>query len=386
MKHLIRLVILSVLMLSIPFAMASDYRPAGGSASGSTDPAGDNTQVQYNNSGSFGASSNFTFTSSSNTVAATVFDGGSVEGGNLKLNGNTLSSTDDDGQINIFPEDAGDVVLNTDTLWLGTGDEVTAFRAAHSMTLYLDGDDDTTAASKFHIRRGDSKFLMTLAEDGAFRLQAPNAAEDGGDGIVMSASGALTAVGTGGSIEATTTDCEDDQFLDGNSDCLTFTQMKTGMDLNNVQNTALSSWTGTGTIVTTGALASGSIAADFGNIDVGSSTIKTTGSVLTDLIEYTDGDDAITISDGGGVKIAQDFVRTESSDCAVGSNDPQSFYEVLGLTSDSLCIGTSLVKVVITPVPKSDGSGDTPSLCPSGNASHTGNPIAESPTPEEGPD
>ena len=65
-------------------------------------------------------------------------------------------------------------------------------------------------------------------------------------------------------------------------------------------------------IVSTGALNSGSITSGFGNIDTGSSTITTTGaisggtltgstSIKTPLIEFTDGDNALTIADGGHV-------------------------------------------------------------------------------------
>ena len=43
-------------------------------------PAGSNTQVQYNNSGSFGASSSFTWNNSTETVTATNFYGTTVEG------------------------------------------------------------------------------------------------------------------------------------------------------------------------------------------------------------------------------------------------------------------------------------------------------------------
>ncbi len=65
-------------------------------------------------------------------------------------------------------------------------------------------------------------------------------------------------------------------------------------------------------IVSTGALNTGSITSGFGNIDTGSSTITTTGaisggtltgstSIKTPLIEFTDGDNALTIADGGHV-------------------------------------------------------------------------------------
>jgi len=62
---------------------------------------------------------------------------------------------------------------------------------------------------------------------------------------------------------------------------------------------------GGGNIVTTGALDSGSITSNFGTIDTGSSTITTTGSLQIQTIDYTDGDLAMTIADGGGVTFAQ---------------------------------------------------------------------------------
>ena len=56
---------------------------------------------------------------------------------------------------------------------------------------------------------------------------------------------------------------------------------KTALSLNNVENTALSTWAGSANLTTAGALNSGSITSGFGNIDTGSSTIDTTGAVST---------------------------------------------------------------------------------------------------------
>ena len=67
---------------------------------------------------------------------------------------------------------------------------------------------------------------------------------------------------------------------------------------------------GSSSIVTTGALDSGSITSGFGTIDTGASTITTTGSLQIQTIDYTDGDLAMTIADGGGVTFAQAVTAT----------------------------------------------------------------------------
>ena len=67
-----------------------------------------------------------------------------------------------------------------------------------------------------------------------------------------------------------------------------------------------------------GALDSGSITSGFGTIDTGSSTITTTGSLQIQTIDYTDGDLAMTIADGGGVTFAQD--ATFSGDVALADD------------------------------------------------------------------
>ena len=75
---------------------------------------------------------------------------------------------------------------------------------------------------------------------------------------------------------------------------------------------------GSSSIVTTGALDSGSITSGFGTIDTGSSTITTTGSLQIRTIDYSDGDLAMTIADGGGVTFAQD--ATFSGDVALADD------------------------------------------------------------------
>ena len=58
-------------------------------------------------------------------------------------------------------------------------------------------------------------------------------------------------------------------------------------------------------ITAVGDLDAGSITSGFTSIDVGSGTITTTGSLQVRTIDYSDGDLAMTIADGGGVTFAQ---------------------------------------------------------------------------------
>lgn len=70
--------------------------PAGATgATGIANPAGSNTQVQFNNSGSFGATSNLTFNSSNNLFVVN----GNTQTGNITIVGNVLSSLRVNGNI-----------------------------------------------------------------------------------------------------------------------------------------------------------------------------------------------------------------------------------------------------------------------------------------------
>ena len=69
-----------------------------------------------------------------------------------------------------------------------------------------------------------------------------------------------------------------------------FAEVKTDLSLNNVENTAISTFAGTSNIVTTGALNSGSITSGFGNIDNGSSTLDT-GVITATSLDISGGAD-----------------------------------------------------------------------------------------------
>ena len=100
-----KLLIATLFMISVPFAVASDYRPPGGGDAGSGDgqPGGSDMTLQYRvNASTFGGIS--TITTDTNTPPNTTIDagggaitttgavtGGSVVADNLKLDGYTLS-------------------------------------------------------------------------------------------------------------------------------------------------------------------------------------------------------------------------------------------------------------------------------------------------------
>lgn len=67
------------------------------------DPAGADTQVQFNNAGVFGADSGFTY---DNATTALQVD-------NLKLDGNTLSATDTNGNLILSPNGNGAIQVDT---------------------------------------------------------------------------------------------------------------------------------------------------------------------------------------------------------------------------------------------------------------------------------
>ena len=88
-----------------------------------------------------------------------------------------------------------------------------------------------------------------------------------------------------------------------------YAEVKTDLSLNNVENTAISTFAGTSNITTTGALNSGSITSGFGNINNGTSTLDTgaitatgqtiqnSGNALLQLIsESSDGDSVSAVT------------------------------------------------------------------------------------------
>jgi len=96
---------------------------------------------------------------------------------------------------------------------------------------------------------------------------------------------------------------------------------------------------GSSSIVTTGALDAGSITSNFGTIDTGSSTITTTGSLQIQTIDYTDGDLAMTIADGGGVTFAQDVTTATDKNVVLGDGANVSISTPLLANADHTTTG-----------------------------------------------
>ena len=104
---------------------------------------------------------------------------------------------------------------------------------------------------------------------------------DGGDNVIFK---------TSGEIEATSLDISGDADIDGTLEADAITLNGTAL------GSLYSPIAGSGSIVTTGALNSGSITSGFGNVDIGSSTFDTTGAVGTGTLTVT-GDATITGGD-----------------------------------------------------------------------------------------
>jgi len=113
---------------------ASDGNTPGGiligtGGGGNAEPSGSNTWVQYNNSGSFGSSPNFTFNSSTNVLSATYFSGDGSNLTNVNLTGvaagNTteiqFNTTGDFSASGNLRFDTGSNTLYTDQVAIPTG-------------------------------------------------------------------------------------------------------------------------------------------------------------------------------------------------------------------------------------------------------------------------
>lgn len=72
---------------------------------------GSNGQMQYNNSGAFGGDSGFT-TNGAGAWTGTISLSGQYNVDNIRIDANTISSTDTNGNVNITPDGSGFVVLD----------------------------------------------------------------------------------------------------------------------------------------------------------------------------------------------------------------------------------------------------------------------------------
>jgi hypothetical protein len=110
-------------------------------------PGAPNGSVQYNNGGAFGGDSGFISDGAGNEVIT-----GSLEVDNLKVDGNTISSLDTDGDINIIPNGLGDVNLLHDGALIGGANQslnISQTNSSVSCQIASFRNDNTGAYLKF---------------------------------------------------------------------------------------------------------------------------------------------------------------------------------------------------------------------------------------------
>ena len=110
-----KLLATALVVLIVPFAMGSDYRPSGGGSStggdGCDPPEGTVGSMLTNaNGGNCGTTATVVVSGSVATVT------GKLSVDNVDVDGNTLSTTDTNGNLTLSPAGDGDVVVASDTL------------------------------------------------------------------------------------------------------------------------------------------------------------------------------------------------------------------------------------------------------------------------------
>ena len=149
-------------------------------------PAGSNTQVQFNNGGSFGASANFTYVTGTNTFTVgpagatttieTLAPTGATVAGTLLIRGKNASATNGDG---------GGIVLTAgNALGTGTGGSL-SFNSGASNTAGIAGD--------INFQGGAGK-----VQGGSIGLTAGNGTTNGDGGSFVMTAGAAAGIGASG--------------------------------------------------------------------------------------------------------------------------------------------------------------------------------------------
>ena len=89
------------------------------------------------------------------------------------------------------------------------------------------------------------------------------------------------------------------------------------------------------TIITNGTITDSSGLSIAAALDLGANTLTTTGSLQVRTIDYSDGDNAITIADGGGVTFAQDVTLADDKSITFGDEGQIIFSDVAPDTDHS---------------------------------------------------
>lgn len=124
-------------------------------------PAGSNTQVQFNNNGSLGASSNFTFNSATNTLTVTTLSAGNIP---LTKYNETVVNGGNTGATTISPDASVGTIYKYTATGNFTLNGLNNAVAGTSMTIIITqdatGSRTLTSTMKF---AGGSKTLTTTA-------------------------------------------------------------------------------------------------------------------------------------------------------------------------------------------------------------------------------
>ena len=210
----------------------------------------------------------------------------------------------------VFEDASSDVTLPNDLI-LGSDSSVLKFGADSDTTLtHTDGTGLTLNSTNKLLFR-DSALYINSSTDGQLDIVADTEVQIAATTIDINGAVALNGAITGatnitlsGELDAATGDFSGDVDIDGTleADAITINGTAIG--------SIYSAVAGSSSIVTTGALDSGSITSGFGTIDTGSSTITTTGLITGGSLDidnvlingttigHTDDTDLITVADG----------------------------------------------------------------------------------------
>ena len=207
-----------------------------------------------------------------------------------------------DGDVGLFNVEADKLAING-TAITSTAAELNILDGVTATTAELNYVDGVTSAIQTQLDAKQASLTFGISDTNVIKCGAGIVDDDflrinGTTLEGRSASELLTDIGAQAALTFGISDTNvikcgagivDDDFLRINGTTLegrSASEVKSDLGLGNVEDTAVSTFTGSSNIVTTGALASGSIASGFGAIDNGTSNI-TTGGILTIDVDGT---------------------------------------------------------------------------------------------------
>ena len=255
----------------------------------------DEVYMSFNLQDSGGTATEFArITAVATDVTATEEDGeiqfDVMKAGNLTkvwtLSSSTSSATSMDFDVDSFTIGTGadtDITLTFDA---NTADGVITWKEDED---YFQFSDDILMNSTEKINFGDTGTFIHQSSDGVLTIESDTTVDINGAVALNGAITGATNITLSGELDAATLDISGNADIDGTLEA----------DAITINGTAIGSIygavAGSSSIVTTGALDSGSITSGFGNINIGSSTITTTGAVATGALT--------TGTDGSGVAV-----------------------------------------------------------------------------------